>query len=68
MTFPSMRRRVERRLPNRPEDQPCFVCNAPPSQATVTQRTAYFVFFKCDRCRHVWTLDIPSRSVWKARP
>jgi hypothetical protein len=51
---------LERRHLNRPVPESCRVCGAPAATVTVTHRTAYFVFFKCERCRNVWTIDIPA--------
>jgi hypothetical protein len=54
------RKGTERRASNRPQKPSCPICGAPAEDVAVTNRTAYFVFLKCGRCRNVWTLDIPN--------
>jgi hypothetical protein len=51
----------ERRSRTRPPDPPCPNCRPDEAQPRVTIRLAYRVFFKCDRCLSVWTLEVPRR-------
>ena len=40
----------------------CPVCQAPPDEMRVTIRRAKRVYFKCNRCKYVMTIDIPKRE------
>ena len=51
----------DRRGRTRPPDPPCPRCGPDEQRPRVTIRLPYRVFFKCDRCLSVWTLEVPRR-------
>ena len=51
----------DRRGRSRPTDPPCPQCRPDEQRPRVTIRLPYRVFFKCDRCLSVWTLEVPRR-------
>ncbi|HUR34054.1 MAG TPA: hypothetical protein VM032_09695 [Vicinamibacterales bacterium] len=51
----------ERRAQARPADPPCPRCRPDEQRPRVTIRLPNRVFFKCDRCLSVWTLEVPRR-------
>jgi uncharacterized Zn finger protein len=51
--------KLDRRAPTRPQNPPCRKCGASGDDVTVTIRTAYLFYVRCDSCGHVWQEDMP---------
>jgi hypothetical protein len=52
---------IDRRARSRQPDPPCARCHPDDQQPRVTIRLPHRVFFKCDTCCSVWTLEVRRR-------
>jgi len=52
-------RGLNRRSDDRPENPSCNLCGARSVQVPATIRTTYTVYFKCTKCGHVMTVEVP---------